>query len=206
MAKKVVIIDYGVGNHFSVQKKMIHLGYDVVTTNDADVIEKSDKIILPGVGHFEKAMENLNQLDLIELLNEEVLVKKKPILGICLGMQLMAAYSEEGNVKGLNWIDAEVKKFNVKNQLIYKVPHTGWNQIEVVKESKLLNRIDNYAEFYFVHAYYFNCNNPSDILAQTDYEEKFTSAIESENIYGVQFHPEKSHDVGRQLLKNFIEL
>lgn len=194
------------GNHFSVQKKMNRLGYDSIITNDVELIKSSEKIILPGVGHFGKAMENLHQLNLIDLLNEEVLQKKKPILGICLGMQLMASSSEEGQTKGLNWIDASVEEFKITNQLKYKIPHTGWNQIKFLKNSKLLEGIADYSEFYFVHSYHFKCNRKSDALCSTDYESDFTSALEYENIFGVQFHPEKSHDTGMQLLKNFIEL
>lgn len=206
MSKKIVIIDYGMGNHFSVQKKMDRLGYDALITNDIELIKDSEKIILPGVGHFGKAMENLEQLNLIDILSEEVLQKKKPILGICLGMQLMASTSEEGNTKGLNWIDATVEKFNVTDQLKYKIPHTGWNQIQTLKNSKLLDGIADYSEFYFVHSYHFNCNDTTDALCSTDYESAFISAIEHDNIFGVQFHPEKSHDTGMELLKNFIEL
>ena len=206
MSKKAVIIDYGLGNHFSVHKKLTRLGYDVVTSNDSEIIKQSDKIILPGVGHFGKAMETLNQSNLTTVLNEEVLQKKKPILGICLGMQLMASYGEEGKNEGLNWFDATVERFQITDNLKYKVPHTGWNQIDVSKESRLLQGIDNLAEFYFVHAYHFNCKNESDVLCETSYELEFASAVERENIFGVQFHPEKSHDVGLQLLKNFIEL
>ncbi len=206
MSKKVAIIDYGLGNHFSVQKKMNRLGYDVFTTNEIDIIQQSDKIILPGVGHFGKAMENLHQLNLIETLNEEVLEKNKPILGICLGMQLMASHSEEGNTEGLNWFDATVEKFKISDQLKYKVPHTGWNQVNIAKKSNLLHNINNLSEFYFVHAYHFNCKDETDVLCRTDYESNFVSAVEHNNIFGVQFHPEKSHNVGMQLLKNFVEL
>lgn len=206
MTKKIALIDYGMGNHFSIQKKMKLLGYKVNTTNKLSEIKAADKFILPGVGHFSKAMEHLKELNLINILNDEVLVKKKPILGICLGMQLMASKSEEGNSNGLNWIKATVVKFKIQNQLKYKVPHTGWNQIQISKPSKLLKSIENHSEFYFVHAYHYNCLNQEDILCNTDYEYKFASAIERDNIYGVQFHPEKSHDTGLQLLKNFVEL
>ncbi|PCJ01407.1 MAG: imidazole glycerol phosphate synthase subunit HisH [Flavobacteriales bacterium] len=206
MSKKVAIIDYGLGNHFSVQKKVARLGYDVITTHNPQRIKEADKLILPGVGHFGKAMETLQELNLINILNEEVIQKKKPILGICLGMQLMASHSEEGNIEGLNWFDATVERFQVTDKLKYKVPHTGWNQIDISKKNELLENIENHSEFYFVHAYHFNCKDKSDALCKTSYELDFTSAIERNNIFGVQFHPEKSHDVGLQLLKNFIEL
>ena len=206
MSNKVLVLDYGMGNIFSVTKKLNRLKIDSVVSSSQDEILSADKIILPGVGHFGKAMENLKKLNLIDVLNHEVLIKKKPILGICLGMQLMANKSEEGNVEGLGWIDADVVRFRINDKLKYKVPHTGWNQISISKESKLMHNIPNFSEFYFVHSYHFKTNNPVDILNETGYENRFVSAIEKENIYGVQYHPEKSHDIGELLLKNFVSL
>jgi imidazole glycerol-phosphate synthase subunit HisH len=206
MNDTIAIIDYGMGNVFSIQKKLNQLACKSIITNKKEDIATASRIILPGVGHFGRAMENLSKLGLIEVLNESVLHNKKPILGICLGMQLMASFSEEGNVKGLNWFDANVRRFDLKDKVRYKVPHTGWNQIEIAKNSNLMKNLNNDSEFYFVHAYYVECNNSSDILTRTEYEIPFTSAIEKENIVGVQFHPEKSHDYGFQLLKNFISL
>jgi glutamine amidotransferase len=194
------------GNLDSVKRKLARLGVDAFISNLPSDISKADKLILPGVGHFQKAVENLKQLQLWGILNDIVLVKKKPILGICLGMQLMALRSEEGNVEGLGWFDAEVVKFRVKDFLTHKVPHTGWNQILKVKESLLMKDIPDLSEFYFVHSYHFRCNNPNDILNETEYEYKFTSAVEKENIFGVQYHPEKSYDVGELLLKNFVKV
>lgn len=202
----IIIVNYGMGNLNSVKRKLARLGVDALISNLPSDISKADKLILPGVGHFQKAVENLKQLQLWGILNDAVLVKKKPILGICLGMQLMALRSEEGNVEGLGWFDAEVVKFRVKDFLTHKVPHTGWNQIIKVKESHLMKDIPDLSEFYFVHSYHFRCNNPSDILNETEYEYKFTSAVEKENIFGVQYHPEKSHDIGELLLKNFIKM
>ena len=173
---------------------------------DSKDIEAADKLILPGVGHFSNAMDNLKELGLIEILNKKVLEDRVPILGICLGMQLMATKSEEGNYEGLGWFDAEVVKFSVKDKLKYKIPQVGWNQIAIKKESKLMKSIPNLSEFYFVHSYHVKCNDKSDIVNTTDYEYRFTSAIEKSNIYGVQYHPEKSHDVGIQMITNFIEL
>ncbi len=203
---KVTIIDYGMGNLNSVKRKLKLLGIDALISSNTEDISKADKLILPGVGHFQKAVQNLKQLQLWDVLNDAVLVQKKPILGICLGMQLMATYSEEGNEKGLGWFDAEVVRFQVKDHLKYKVPHTGWNQIKKIKESLLMKNIPNFSEFYFVHAYHFKCNTLSDGLNETDYEYVFTSAVEKENIFGVQYHPEKSYDIGELLLKNFIDL
>ena len=203
---KIIVIDYGMGNLNSVKRKLNLIGLNALISSDLKDIENADKLILPGVGHFQKAIENIKKLQLWDIINEVVLIKKKPILGICLGMQLMAKSSEEGNCSGFGWFDANVVKFNVKDNLKYKIPHTGWNQIDKVKESNLMTNIPEYSEFYFVHSYHFKCNNSNDILNETDYEYKFTSAVEKENIFGVQYHPEKSHDIGEQLLKNFINL
>jgi len=202
----IVIVDYGMGNIHSVKKKLERLRVDVIVSSNHDDIVNASKIILPGVGHFGKAMESLCKLDLIETLNNAVLVNKKPILGICLGMQLMAKHSEEGNTDGLGWFDAEVVRFSIKDKLKYKVPHTGWNQIKLMKESRLMHHIPNYSEFYFVHSYHFKTEDKLAVLNETQYEYPFVSAVERDNIFGVQYHPEKSHDVGEQILKNFIEL
>ena len=206
MTGQVVIIDYGMGNIHSIQKKLARLKINCLVSSNHQDITAADKIILPGVGHFGQAMLKLHQLDLIQVLNEQVLHKKKPILGICLGMQLMALKSEEGNVNGLGWIDADVVKFKVNDKLKYKIPHTGWNEIMIKKESPLMIGISNLSEFYFVHSYYFKTHQSADILNETEYEERFVSSIQRENIFGVQYHPEKSHDVGEVLLKNFINL
>lgn len=206
MSTKIIIIDYGMGNLHSVKKKLKRLKANVVVSSDPREILLADKLILPGVGHFAKAMENLKDFNLISVLNESVLIQKKPILGICLGMQLMANRSEEGNVEGLGWIDANVVRFTIKNKLKYKIPHTGWNQIIKIKESSLTKDIPDLSEFYFVHAYHFISTNKFDILNETEYEYSFTSAIEKENIFGVQYHPEKSHDIGEILFNNFIKL
>lgn len=206
MSNKITIIDYKMGNLHSVYKKLNRLGIDAIITSKHDDIVKAEKIILPGVGHFKKAIENLKNMGIYEALNEAVINKQIPILGICLGMQLMAQYSEEGNVNGFGWFDGYVKRFTISNKLKYKVPHTGWNQISIEKQSKLMTNINNLSEFYFVHSYHFESQDSTCIINKTEFEYPFISAIEKNNIYGVQYHPEKSHDDGIQLLKNFINI
>ena len=206
MNAKIVIVDYGMGNLNSVKRKLSRIKIDAHISSDPHDIAAADKLILPGVGHFSTAMENLRTLNIIDPLNDFATIRKKPVLGICLGMQLMAQRSEEGNVNGLGWFDADVVRFNIHDKLKYKIPHIGWNQITIAKPSMLMAEIDQDAEFYFVHAYHFLNRSQEDILNTTEYEYPFTSAIEKENIFGVQYHPEKSHDVGEQLFKNFCNL
>ena len=203
---QVMIVDYGMGNLHSVKKKLLRLKVTPIISSDPNEIMKADKLILPGVGHFKKAMENLRERNLIDALHKAVLEDKKPILGICLGMQLMAKKSEEGNAEGLGWFDADVVKFQVEDNLRFKVPHTGWNDVKQLKGSRLTEGLPDQAAFYFVHAFHCRVQNTSDMLHETKYEYTFTSAYEKENIFGVQYHPEKSHDVGEKLLKNFIDL
>lgn len=204
MSQKIVIVDYSMGNLNSVQKKLIQLNANVVISSDPKVISQADKLILPGVGHFEKAVEIMHQKGLWDVLNKSVLIDKKPILGICLGMQLMTKFSEEGNVNGLGWIDATVVRFQVQDSLKFKIPHMGWNQIEIKKESSLMNGLINQSEFYFVHSYHVKTDDKTVVLNETNYETNFVSAFEQEHIFGVQYHPEKSHDSGKLLLNNFL--
>jgi glutamine amidotransferase len=206
MNDKIVMLDYQMGNIFSIEKILKSLGKTPIVSNKREIILSADKIILPGVGHFSNAMNNLKKMNLIEPLNFFALEKKKPILGICLGMQLMAEKSEEGDANGLGWIDAIVKKFSINNKLNYKVPQMGWNTINIKKESLLMKNIPDNSEFYFIHSYYVDCRNEEDILNTTKYESNFVSATQKNNIFGVQYHPEKSHDSGKQVVKNFLEL
>ena len=206
MKQTLIIVDYRMGNLNSVKKKLDRLKTTAsITSNPRDIV-KADKIILVGVGHFAQAMKNIKELALLDALNEVAIIKKKPVLGICLGMQLMAKDSEEGNTEGLGWLDANVRKMQVDDTLKFKIPHTGWNKIIQSKKSHLMKGIPESSEFYFVHSYYLKSNETSNILNETEYCFKFTSAIEKDNIFGVQYHPEKSHDVGEVLLKNFISL
>ena len=205
MATDVVIVDYGTGNLNSVKRSLDGPRVCPVVSSDPAKILKSDKIILPGVGHFGTAMSKLWELNLADALNEAVLVKQKPILGICLGMEVMARRSEEGNTEGLGWFDAEILRLNISDKLKYKIPHIGWNQIRIKKQSTLMNGIPELSEFYFVHSYRMEIPDSSNVLNETVYESVYPSAVEKDNIFGVQYHPEKSHDIGAQLLRNFVE-
>jgi len=203
---RFVIVDYGMGNLNSIKRKFYRIGISAeISSNPSDILN-ADKLILPGVGHFQKAVENLKHLKLWEALNTAVLEKKIPIMGICLGAQLMAKRSEEGNVEGFGWFDGEVVRFGIKDTLKYKVPHMGWNHVVLKKQNPLFEGVDLDPGFYFVHSYHMVCNDPADILNETVYEYPFVSAFQKDNIYGLQYHPEKSHDAGERLLKNFVYL
>jgi glutamine amidotransferase len=201
----VTIVDYGLGNLASIRNMLKKIGVESVISASPEQISLSEKLILPGVGHFAKGMENLHSSGLIPILNELVLTKGKPILGICLGMQLMTKFSEEGNINGLGWIDGDTLKFNLSSTS-YKIPHMGWSDVKFMTKDPLADNLQDNARFYFVHSYFVRCNNIDNVLAATDYESPFHSAIISKNIRGVQFHPEKSHKYGMQLLKNFSEI
>jgi glutamine amidotransferase len=206
MTDEIVIVDYGMGNLHSVQKRIHKIGGKSIISSDPEVITNASKIILPGVGHFGKAMKNLKDQNIFQALNKAVLERKVPILGICLGMQIMAKHSEEGDSEGLGWINATVKKFSMEDKLRFKVPHMGWNTVIINKESPLFSNIQDNPEFYFVHSFYLSSNDKSINLNETNYEQDFVSAIQLNNIFGVQYHPEKSHDSGNSLFKNFINL
>jgi len=202
----IVIIDYGLGNLASVQNMFKKLGTkDVVISNDLDIIKKASKLILPGVGSFDTGMINLESSGLLNCLNEKVLVQKTPILGICLGMQLMTKKSEEGIKSGLGWINAETIKFNFPDDTSFKVPHMGWNYVSIKKENSLIE-LNTKNKFYFVHSYYVKCSDTEDIMGTTNYFEEFTCFFNHNNIFGVQFHPEKSLKFGMKLLENFAKL
>lgn len=201
----ITIIDYKTGNLGSIQNILKRIGEESVITSDKNEIARAKKLILPGVGTFDTGMSNLMELDLVDILNEKVLGEKTPVLGICLGMQILSERSDEGVLPGLGWISAETMRFNFFNTMEYKIPHMGWNFVQQHKTSNLFKNMFSDARFYFVHSYFFKANDTSDILASTTYEIEFTSAIEKGNILGVQFHPEKSHKFGMKLLKNFVD-
>jgi len=201
----IVIVDYGCGNLGSIKNMLKKAGYDSLITSDKNEIQKAGKLILPGVGAFDTGIKNLKQADMFELLNKKVLEEKTPVLGICLGMQLMTKRSEEGKETGFGWIDAEVVKF-IPGKEGLKIPNMGWNEIKVKKESKLFKNADENQRFYFVHSYYVKCAHPDDVIATAEFGHEYVCAFGKENIYGVQFHPEKSHKYGLQLLTNFAQL
>ncbi len=206
MGCNICIVDYETGNIHSVYKQISRLNGNCAVSSLANGISKADKIILPGVGHFGKIMKSLYQEGLHDALQEAVTIKKKPVLGICSGMQLMCSFSEEGNAAGLGWFQGKVKRIRVDDHTRYKIPHVGWNTIVQKKESPLMKGIADNEEFYFVHSFEMQDCNAPDILNETQYEHKIVSAIERDNLFGVQYHPEKSHVAGDILLNNFITL
>ena len=204
---RIVIIDYNMGNLRSVQKAFEKVGCDAVISNNHESIRKADKIVLPGVGAFKDGMKHLNELGLIELLNEEILVNKKPFLGICLGMQLIAQKSyENGETVGLGWLDAEVIKFNFSNKTKkLKIPHVGWNEVKYKNKNILFQDITDANDFYFVHSYHFSTEE-NIVSSTTDYGIDFISSINKDNIFAFQFHPEKSQTAGLKILENFVKI
>ena len=201
----ITIIDYGAGNVKSVQNMLKKIGVKSILTNSITEIENATKLILPGVGSFDYGMKNLISTGVIETLNKKVLVDKTPLLGICLGAQMLGNKSDEGVEKGLGWIDMDVKKFNFNDSSL-KVPHMNWSNTIQNKQSKLFENLFENPRFYFVHSYFMSPNNSEDALCTVDYGGDFVAAVEKENIFGVQFHPEKSHKFGMKLLENFYNI
>ena len=200
----ITIVDYGLGNLKSIQNMLKKLGNDSEITSSIDKIAKSNKIILPGVGSFDTAMINIKELGLLNILNKKANNEKVPFLGICLGMQIMCNESEEGKMKGLSWVDAKVKRFKFENKQ-FKVPHMGWNTVVPSKQSPIF-KSNSRLRFYHVHSYYVDLNDSSQEIAHTNYGFPFTTSFQKENIFGVQFHPEKSHKFGFDLLNSFSKL
>lgn len=203
----ITIIDYGVGNINAFVNVYKRVDVPVKIAKTAADLVGAEKLILPGVGHFDYAMEKLNNSGMRESLDDLVLNKKTPVIGICVGMQMMANYSDEGKMEGLKWIDASVRKFDeTKIHQVTRLPHMGWNDVKPVKDISLFSGLEKEAIFYFLHTYYFECNNQEDVMAVSDYGIEFASAAHHENKYGIQFHPEKSHHYGEILLHNFAKL
>lgn len=200
----ITIIDYGTGNLNSIKNMLKRLGIDSLISNSSTDILKADKLILPGVGAFDYGMSQLHQSGLVEAMNEKVINQKVPILGICLGVQLLTQSSEEGKIPGLGWIKGKTVAFD-KTKLIQgqKVPHMGWANITDYQSSKLFAGMSEEPRYYFVHSYHLDIENPAEVLVNVNYGYNFAAGIEKDNILGVQFHPEKSHRFGMQVLKNF---
>ena len=200
----IAIIDYGVGNLFSLKSSLKQLGLEAVVTADADTIRKADRLILPGVGAFGDAMERLHQYGLVDVIREAV-KNGTPLLGICLGLQLLFEHSDESNgVKGLGILKGQILK--IPDSPCLKIPHMGWNSLEIKPDTRLFAGISNGAYVYFVHSYYLKAEDPKIVAATTEYSTHIHAAVEQGNVFACQFHPEKSSEVGLQILKNFISL
>jgi imidazole glycerol-phosphate synthase subunit HisH len=204
----IVILDYGIVNSKSILNMIKKCGKSAIISSSKKDLERASAVIIPGIGSYDKAMQKLNQLDLMESLNHLALVDKVPILGICLGMQLFFESSEEGVEKGFGWLKGKVKKFNFSNSADsdLKVPHMGWNSISYKDCSHFSNTQYREERYYFVHSYYVECKDKENILAICTYGSEFTCSVFKDNIFGVQFHPEKSHSFGISFFKRFFEL
>ena len=206
----VTIVDYNSGNISSVRTSFKEVAKDTVNievTSDLDKIKSSDKVVLPGQGSFKSCVDALNEINgLTEALNEFAMSKKKPLLGICVGLQMFAEIGyEETETKGLGWISGKVSKIDNQSGK-FKLPHIGWNQINIVKDSKIFKNIENNSHMYFVHSYEFIPDDKKVISATTDYSSNIVCSVEKENIFGTQFHPEKSDKIGLKIIDNFINL
>lgn len=200
---RILIIDYGVGNHRSVANAFRFLGYDVGLSGDKEDLKSADIFILPGVGAFAEAMTNLTRLGLIDSIRHEVLNHKKPILGICLGMQILADYSEEGGRhEGLGLVPGGVLK--IPSAPNHPVPHVGWNDVSIAIKEPVFSKVDDDANFYFDHSYQFVCD-PAYVGATCEYGSRITAAVQCRNVFGVQFHPEKSQNNGLKLFRGFVD-
>lgn len=197
------IVDYGLGNIKAFEHIYNKLNMDCIVASNVDLLGQADRLILPGVGSFDYAMMLLNRSGMRELLDDLVLRQKIPVLGICVGMQILAHSSEEGESIGLGYIDASVRKFQPEEIANNPLPHMGWNEVEHGESSAIFEGVKDFSRFYFLHSYYFSCKDESQQIGRARYGAEFTCAVQSKNIFGVQCHPEKSHDVGIQLLRNF---
>lgn len=200
----IAIVDYDMGNVASVANMLKRIGArDPVLTRDPDVLRRAEKVILPGVGAFDKGMRNLAEFGLLDVLNDAAMARRIPVLGICLGMQLLTHSSEEGDLPGLGLIDGRTVRFRFEAGSQLKVPHMGWNYVSPRRENALIVA-EPRSRFYFVHAYYVTCAEERDIIGTTQYGLEFACAVNRDNVFGVQFHPEKSHRYGMTLLERFV--
>jgi imidazole glycerol-phosphate synthase subunit HisH len=202
----IAVVDFGMGNTGSVQNMLNHLGIRSVVSGDRAILKDAPRLILPGVGAFDAAMNRLKEMDLLELIHTKAMILQTPVLGICLGMQLLAENSEEGDAEGFGWVAASVKKFRFEDQVHVKVPHVGWNRVSHTSQHPLVRGIGEEDRFYFVHSYYVDCRNANVPVSKTQYGISFDSVIASDNIMGCQFHPEKSHKSGMKIFQNFNKL
>jgi glutamine amidotransferase len=202
----ITIINYGMGNLGSVQNMLKRIGVKSIISSDINEIEKAEKILLPGVGAFDAAISKIDELNLRPVLTHMAKEKKVPFLGICLGMQLLTESSEEGVLKGLNFVPAKTIKFKFPENSDLKIPHMGWNLVTKKTESVLTKNFTDEFRFYFVHSYHVKCDSPINSILTTNYGYEFDSAVQNENVFGAQFHPEKSHKYGMQLLSNFANI
>jgi glutamine amidotransferase len=202
----LVIVDYGLGNLGSIANMTGRLGAQPVVSSDPEVLRAADRLILPGVGVFDRGMQNLRERGLVEVLSQKALDERVPVLGLCLGMQLLTRGSEEGNEPGLGWLDAETVRFHFDgNGGNLKVPHMGWSDVSLRRPHYLFRDGDDERRYYFVHSFHVVCSDPELVVGETMYGYPFSSIVAQDNIVGVQFHPEKSHRYGKALLQNFIE-
>lgn len=199
----ITVVDYGVGNIGAILNMLDYLGIDAQASGDAQVLAQADQLILPGVGAFDKAMSTLRARQLVEPLNQAVLERKVPVMGVCLGMQLLGRRSEEGREAGLGWIDADVRRITLPPGSPLKVPHIGWMEVQPARVSPLFDPAAPVERFYFDHGYHVHCDRPEDVSATIAYGTPLCCAVSAGNVSGVQFHPEKSHRFGMRLLRSF---